>query len=56
VGGPAAEGSGTEGMRARAREIGGALDRDGRRGMLIRLTAPWTPPASGTAELREVGA
>ena len=56
VGGPAAEGSGTEGMRARAREIGGALDRDGRRGMLIRLTAPWTPPASLAADLREVGA
>ena len=56
VGGQVAEGNGTEGMRARAREVGGMLDRDGRRGMLIRLTAPWTPPAGRTADLREVGA
>jgi two-component system sensor histidine kinase DesK len=42
VGSAAADGSGTEGMRARAREIGGVLERDGSRGMTIRLTAPWT--------------
>jgi two-component system sensor histidine kinase DesK len=39
-GGDVAEGSGTEGMRARAREVGGVLIREGGRGMVIRLTAP----------------
>ena len=49
VGGQSPDGHGIEGMRARAREIGGILDRDGSRGMVIRLTAPTT--ASGaTAE------
>ena len=55
VGGQAQEGSGTEGMRARAREIGGALERVGGRGMTIRLTAPWAP-AGRDARVSEVTA
>lgn len=42
VGGAEPDGHGVEGMRARAREIGGVLDRDGSRGTVIRLVAPVT--------------
>ena len=48
VGGQSPDGHGVDGMRARAREIGGVLDRDGSRGMAIRLTAP---TAGAAAEL-----
>ena len=47
VGGDAAEGSGLQGMRARMREVGGTLERDGRRGTLVRATVPVKEPADG---------
>ena len=49
VGGQSPDGHGLEGMRVRAREIGGVLERDGSRGMTIRLTAPTTAGAAAEA-------
>jgi two-component system, NarL family, sensor histidine kinase DesK len=40
VGGDSGEGAGLSGMRARLAEIGGTLDRDGRRGTRLTLTVP----------------
>ncbi|MGE3274882.1 MAG: sensor histidine kinase [Vicinamibacterales bacterium] len=40
VGGELVEGHGLQGMRARLMEIGGSLERDGRRGMRLRASAP----------------
>jgi two-component system sensor histidine kinase DesK len=41
IGASGATGSGIQGMRARAEEIGGVLEHDGGAGTTIRLTAPW---------------
>lgn len=40
VGGSLAEGAGLSGMRARMAEVGGTLERDGRRGTRLTLTVP----------------
>jgi two-component system sensor histidine kinase DesK len=40
VGGEAVDGSGLHGMRDRLREVGGTLERDGRRGTVVRASVP----------------
>jgi two-component system sensor histidine kinase DesK len=46
VGGPVLEGAGIDSMRARAREIGGTLDHQGRssRGVVVTFRAPLSRP------------
>jgi signal transduction histidine kinase len=45
VGGRVIEGAGIESMRARAREIGGALEHRSDRGVTVTLRVPRSAPA-----------
>ena len=49
VGAGAAIGGGIEGMRARAREVGGLLEHDGSHGTAVRLRVAWPEVREATA-------